>query len=286
MITIMGASGRVGSAVLEVVSQSGHRVRALSRTPPPETRPNVEWHAVEATDCDALAAAFAGSDAVFVMNPIAAGAEDVTGQAARLSAAVAGALRQAGIGYAVALSSQGAHLAGGTGIVTTLHDFETELRRTPTQIAFLRPAMFMESWMPTAGIAVETGRMPAFLAPLDRAIDAVSAMDVGRVAGRLLLSPQPGIFNLTGPRRYSEQDAAAIVTRHTGRIILADPVPETEIAAFHMAAGLGASFSEGVAGMYVALNRDGIPFADEGARSLRCETPLEAILAHILAHVG
>ena len=59
MITIMGASGRVGGAVLEVVSQTGQPVRALSRNPPAETRPNVEWRAVEARDSAALAAAFA-----------------------------------------------------------------------------------------------------------------------------------------------------------------------------------------------------------------------------------
>ncbi len=281
MITIMGASGRVGGAVLETVAQAGHPVRALSRTPPPETRPNVEWRAVEALDSVALAAAFAGSAAVFVMNPIAAGADDVTGQAARLSVAVAAALRQAGTRYAVALSSQGAHLAGGTGIVTTLHDFEAALRDTPTQIAFLRPAMFMESWLPAAAIASGTACMPAFLAPLDRAIDTVSAVDVGRAAGRLLMSPRPGIFNLTGPRRYSERDAAAILTRQTGQRIRADLIPETEIAAFHMAAGLGASFSEGIAGMYMALNRDGIPFAQDSAHSLHCDTPLDAVLAQV-----
>lgn len=281
MITIMGASGRVGGAVLDTLVQAGHLVRALSRNPPPETRPNVEWQAVEASDSAALASAFAGASAVFVMNPIAAGAEDVTTQAARLSAAVAAALRQAGTRYAVALSSQGAHLARGTGIVSTLHDFEVALRDTPTQIAFLRPAMFMESWLPAAAIASATASMPAFLAPLDRAIDAVSSVDVGRAAAGLLLSPQPGIVNLTGPRRYSERDAAAILTRQMGRSIRAEPVADTEIAAFHMAAGLGASFSEGIAGMYMALNRDGIPFEQGNARSLRCETPLETVLAQV-----
>jgi uncharacterized protein YbjT (DUF2867 family) len=123
--------------------------------------------------------------------------------------------------------------------------------------------------------------MPAFLAPLDRAIEAVSAIDVGRAAGRLLLSPRPGIFNLTGPRRYSERDAAAILSRQMGRTSAPTPSPRQEIAAFHMAAGLGASFSEGIAGMYMALNRDGIPFAGRTPSSLRCETPLETVLAQV-----
>ena len=80
-----------------------------------------------------------------------------------------------------------------------------------------------------------------------------------------------------------ERAAAAILSRHAGRAISADPVPEQEIAAFHMAAGLGASFSEGIAGMYMALNRDGIPFSGDGAQSLSCETPLETVLAPVVA---
>ncbi len=52
------------------------------------------------------------------------------------------------------------------------------------------------------------------------------------------------------------------------------------------AAGLGAAFSEGIAGMYMALNRDGIPFAGEYAQSHGCETPLEAVLAPAVAQAA
>lgn len=108
-ITIMGASGRVGGAVLETVAQeavalAGRPVRALCRNPPADAAPDgVEWRAVDALDSTALAAAFAGSTAVFVMNPVAPDAEDVDEQAGRLSASVAGALRAAAVPYAVAL---------------------------------------------------------------------------------------------------------------------------------------------------------------------------------------
>ncbi|WP_374423625.1 NmrA family NAD(P)-binding protein [Paracoccus sp. (in: a-proteobacteria)] len=279
-ITIMGASGRVGGTVLETVAQAGRQVRALCRNPPADAaRDGVEWRAVDALDSAALTAAFAGSTAVFVMNPVAPDAENVDEQAGQLSASVAGALRAAEVPYAVALSSQGAHLPIGTaGIVGTLHGFETALRGAMIKMAILRPAYFMESWVPMAMIAAESGQMPALLAPLDRAVETVSARDVGAAAGRLLLSPQPGIYEITGPQRYSESDAAGILSRHLGRQITAKPLPGEEVAEFHRQAGFGASFSAGIAAMYAALNGDGIPFAGQGTQRLRGERRLETVL--------
>lgn len=278
-ITIMGASGRVGGTVLETVAQAGRQVRALCRNPPADAaRDGVEWRAVDALDSAALTAAFAGSTAVFVMNPVAPDAENVDEQAGQLSASVAGALRAAEVPYAVALSSQGAHLPIGTGIVGTLHGFETALRSAMIKMAILRPAYFMESWVPMAMIAAESGQMPALLAPPDRAVETVSARDVGAAAGRLLLSPQPGIYEITGPKRYSESDAAGILSRHLGRQITAKPLPGEEVAEFHRQAGFGASFSAGIAAMYAALNGDGIPFAGQGTQRLRGERRLETVL--------
>ncbi|AUH64848.1 NmrA family NAD(P)-binding protein [Paracoccus zhejiangensis] len=279
MFVVMGASGRVGGAVLKALSEAGQPVRALCRTPRAEPVPGVDWVSVDALDQQALTRAFEGASAAFVMNPVAPDANDVDEQAARLSASVAGALRAARLPYAVALSSQGAHLPRGTGIVATLNGFETALRGAGLPMTFLRPAYFMESWLPAAMMAAGTGEMPAFLAPLDRAIDCVSAQDVGRAAAGYLMNPRPGIVNLTGPRRYSEADAAAILSRHSGRRVTALPVPGSDIAAAHEAAGLGASFSAGIAGMYAALNDTGIPFETEGAEWSHQPTTLETVLA-------
>jgi uncharacterized protein YbjT (DUF2867 family) len=279
MFVVMGASGRVGGAVLKALVDAGEPVRALCRRPPESTVSGVEWVSVEALDQQALARAFQGASGAFVMNPVAPDAGDVDEQAARLSGAVAGALRAARLPHAVALSSQGAHLPSGTGIVATLHGFETALRDAETEMTFLRPAYFMESWLPAAQIAATTGEMPAFLTPLDRAIDCVSAGDVGRAAAGYLLQPRPGVVNLTGPRRYSEADAAAILSRQSGARISIAPVPGAAIAGIHEEAGLGPSFSAGIAAMYAALNGAGIPFEKGGEVWSTQPTPLETVLA-------
>ena len=162
MFVVMGATGRVGGAVLQALVDAGEPVRALCRRPPESTVSGVEWVSVDALDQQALARAFQGASGALVMNPVAPDAGDVDEQAARLSGAVAGALRAARLPHAVALSSQGAHLPSGTGIVATLHGFETALRGAETEMTFLLPAYFLESWLPAAQIAAATGEMPAF----------------------------------------------------------------------------------------------------------------------------
>lgn len=279
MFVVMGASGRVGGAVVQSLVEAGQPVRALCRRPPADAAPGVQWQAVDAQDRDALARAFDGAQAAFVMNPVAPDAGDVLADAARLSGSVAGALRAARVPHAVVLSSQGAHLPAGTGIVAALHGFEVALAQSGCSLTLLRPAYFLESWLPMAMIAAETGEMPALLSPLDRAIDAVSAQDVGRAAAGFLMAPQPGVVNLTGPRRYSETDAAAALTRLLDRSVTLTPVPQDQIAGFHQSAGLGASFSDQIACMYAALNGQGIPFEDRDDAWRQSPTSLETVLS-------
>lgn len=273
MIAVMGATGRVGGTVLQALRHTGKPLRAISRTGGP-AGPGVEQVAADAFDVDALTRAFAGAEAAFVMNPIAPDAADVYADADRLSQSVAEALRRARVPYVVALCSQGAHLAEGTGVVATLHGFEQALLASGVPLTRLRPAYFMESWLPFAGIAAETGQMPALLDPVDRAIPTASVRDVGAFAADFLLHPQPGVANLVGPAEYSDQDAATLLADILGRKVTLAPVPADQVADLHEQAGLGASLSEGTAEMYRAINAGRIPFgpADmvrHGTTSLR-----------------
>lgn len=281
MLTIMGATGRVGGAVLEAIAATGRPVRAISRALQPG-RDGVEWIRANAFDADEMADAFSGADAVFVMNPVSALATDVYQEAALLASATVEALTKAAVPYAVALSSQGAHLASGTGVVRTLHDFEHQLRQTATQLTFLRPCYFMESWIPLARIAARSGALPTFLDPADKRIPTVSACDVGHAAADYLLNPTIGTVNLVGPRRYSETDVAIILSTLLDRDIHISSVPQMAMASALQKAGLGTSMATETAALYAAINADRIPFADASQRT--CPTGLEEILATTLAH--
>jgi NAD(P)H dehydrogenase (quinone) len=285
MFVVMGGSGRVGGRVVEILARAQLPVRAISRQVRGESRPNVEWAVADAFDPESLATAFKGATSVFVLNAISPDVSDVHKEASRLSASISAALLKASPPHVVALSSQGAQMPTGTGVVTTLNGFEAALRDTGLDITYLRPAFFMESWVPLALSAAETGVFPAFLNPPEKAVDAVSALDVGRIAAELLLAREPGVINITGPMRYSDEDAARICSDLLDRDVVTVPIPASEVAAAHEAVGLSPSYASAIAEMYGAINADNIPF-EEANRSVSGKTTLKEVLGHGLSSVA
>lgn len=244
----------------------------------------VEWVVADALNPSALASAFEGADAVFFLNPVSIGALDTHAEADRLSASIAEALTTASVPYAVALSSQGAHLRDGTGVVKTLHRFEAALAQTGVDLTFLRPAYFLESWVPLGKLALETGEFLAFLDPLTLKIDAVSTRDVGMIAAHHLMNPNPGVVNIVGPARYSDADAAETIDGFRTRPVRIIPMPSHQIAAAHEAAGIGRSLAAETAAMYHAINGPGIQFESGSGRYETGVVTLPEVLQTLAEH--
>ncbi|MEQ5787261.1 NAD(P)-dependent oxidoreductase [Erythrobacter sp. NFXS35] len=106
VLAITGATGFVGSAVLDAALAAGHRVRALARREQ-AARERVEWVPGDLVDLAALTALFAGADAVIHVagltntpEPAAFEAANVTG-----TARVVEAMRAAGVKRLVFVSS-------------------------------------------------------------------------------------------------------------------------------------------------------------------------------------
>lgn len=264
MYVMLGATGQVGSNVLKTLQElePDARIRIVARRRPDRLEECIEWHAADVMhDVERLASAFQGATAVFVMNPVPPDAEDVYRDAAKISATIAAAIEKAGRPRSVALSSQGAHLPEGTGVITALHDFETALHRTGAPLTYVRSTFFMESWLPFAAAAMETGQWWAMRDPPDMQDSAVSARDVGAVIAQCLLdAASPAVVNVTGVNRYSENDAASIWASLIGRAIEVVPVPAAERAYVLEGAGLGPSYARALSGMYNALDAGRVPF--------------------------
>lgn len=287
MFVIMGATGQVGGAVLEQLKGRGVAVRAVARASSRAASLGVEVVRADASDEAGLAAAFAGAEAAFVMLVPLPEAADVLAAARASARAIAAAVRAARVPHVVALSSQGAHLADGNGVVRTLHDFEVALAGATPSLVFLRPGNFMENWAAMLPVAREAGVLPSALLPLGQKSEAVSALDVGRIAADLLFDPRPGtrIVNLAGPAEYSAQDAAAALSALLGKAVTAVPSSRDETIAGLLAAGLGADYAAKLADLNDAVNagRMGIPAGSGEMR--RGGTTLEQALRRLMAAV-
>lgn len=283
MIVMMGATGQVGGGALDALKERGMPVRLIARDP--ERARHLAGSGVEivrgdADNMAALAAAFAGADAAFVLLVPSMQAADVLGESRATAQSIAEALRQARVPHVVALSSAGADLADGNGIVRALHDFEQALAGVAPSLTLLRPGDFMENWAAMLPAAREAGVLPSAKVPLDAASETVSALDVGRTVAALLMEPRPGrrIVNLAGPRDYSPADAAAALALLLGKPVMAVPSSRAETVAALEAAGASADYAAKLADLSDAVNAGRVGFrADDGEMRRGTVTLQEAL---------
>jgi uncharacterized protein YbjT (DUF2867 family) len=226
--------------------------------------------AAEASDADALAAAFAGADGVYVLVPPDVRAAPAIAAARRTSAAIAEAARRAGVRHVVALSSAGAHLPDGTGLVRTLHDLEAALRAalggTGAALTIVRATDFIENWEAALPAAREQGVLPSTRTPLDGPMECVSVVDVGRAAAECLLAGPPAaprrerVLNLLGPAEYTPRDVAAAFAAALGRPVEPVLVPRDAFVPAFLEGGIGDDYARGLAELYDALNAGRLVF--------------------------
>lgn len=247
-VVILGASGNVGSALLDRLAADGHDVVGVARRPPTRgwALRQAQWHAIDVTSADAarrLATVMRGADAVvhlvFGFQPSHDAAYlrrlDIGGTRAALEAAVA-----AGVPHFVDFSSLGAYSPRAreepvdesypTGGITTLpysrHKaaverlLDDEEARGRIAIARMRPALIGHR---TSGSALLRYTYPVWaptlvlrhlpVLPLDRGFRAqfVHVEDVVDAVARVLEQRATGAFNIAGNGEVRRADIAAVL---------------------------------------------------------------------------
>jgi len=129
-IVVTGSLGHVGKPLTQELVQKGHSVTVIS-TNAGKQKEIAALGATAAigsvTDPDFLTATFAGADAVFTMNPPDYTVPDPVAHYGTVGGNYARAIQQAGVPRVVHLSSYGAQLEKGTGIIVGSHLVENIL---------------------------------------------------------------------------------------------------------------------------------------------------------------
>ena len=148
-ITITGSLGHISKPLTEALVEKGHTVTVISSNPDKQK----DIQALGATaaigsmeDATFLTAAFKGADAVYTMIPPHNFLDhnfDAMAYCHRIAANYAQAIQQSGVKRVVHLSSIGAHLDKGTGLILAHHDAERVLDNlSDVAITFMRPVAF------------------------------------------------------------------------------------------------------------------------------------------------
>lgn len=146
-IVVTGSLGNISKPLAKELVQEGHAVTVISSNE--ERQKDIEALGATAAigsleDVDFLTNTFRGTDAVYVMTPPNFfGVDDPREYYRKMGSGYAQAIRQSGVKRVVHLSSMGAHLDKGTGIILGAHDVEHVLSALPdTSITYLRPGYF------------------------------------------------------------------------------------------------------------------------------------------------
>lgn len=282
MYAITGITGRVGGAAAKALLAAHEPVRAVVR----DAKKAAAWRergceiaVATMEDPVALAAAFEGAEAVFLLPPSEFDPAPGFPEARALAAAMRSAIEAARPARVVLLSTVGAH-AKRANLLTQRTLMEQALETLPVPVGFLRPAWFMENAEWDVASARDRGVVSSLLQPLDRAIPMVATADVGWQAAALLQETWTGrrVVELEGPRRVSPNDVAATFAKILGRPVRAEAVPRETWGALFKAQGTKDPVPR--IQMIDGFNEGWIDF--EGA-TIKGTTELETVMRELVA---
>lgn len=192
-IIVTGSLGNIGQPLTAALVQKGHAVTVITSNP--EKQPAIE--ALGATpaigsieDAAFLATTFTGADVAYCMVPPANFVEpDRITFYRRIAGNYAQAIQQSGVKRVIHLSSFGADLDKGTGIILGAHDAEVILNKLPgTDITHIRPTYFNYNLYNFIGMIKQTGQIAANYGGDDRIV-LVSPIDIAAAIADEIIKP-------------------------------------------------------------------------------------------------
>jgi uncharacterized protein YbjT (DUF2867 family) len=232
MYAITGITGQVGGALCNALLEQGLNVRAIVR----DAAKGALWAArgcdvafADINDAPALAAAFTGADAVFILPPSEFDPLPGYTQARETIDAIVAALIAARPARVLCLSTIGAD-ALQDNLLTQRTLLEQALSALPIPVTFLRPGWFIENALWDVASARDEGVIHSFLTPLDKSFAMVATRDIGTLAATLIQEDWTGdrVVELEGPRRVSPNDIAAAFAKALARPVRAEIVPRAK----------------------------------------------------------
>ena len=220
MLLVTGATGNIGSGVVDLLSGQGHPVRALVRdaSRADHLPDGVDVAVGDLDDADSVAAALRDVDAVFLLH---------AGPGTTQTQNVIDAAHATEVRRVVLLSSIGARLRPVPTIGQTLAAREELLRASGLDVTYLRPNTLMSNALAWAdGIRLE-GRVVDSTGP--GRMPCVDPLDIARVAARVLTEDgHVGHgYILNGPEALTSREQVDILSDVLGRPVdLVDVTPE------------------------------------------------------------
>lgn len=194
---ITGGSGHISTPLAEKLLSAGHEVTVIGRSA--EKLQSLVSKGAKAAvgsveDAAFVATVFAGADAVYAMIPPNFATENFRHYQNTVARNYTEAIVSKGIKHVVVLSSIGAHMGNGAGLVDGLADFEDLLiKQQGINAKFLRPSYFMYNLFNMIPLIKGANIVGSNFGGADEKLVLVHTSDIAAAAAEELLS-----LNFTG----------------------------------------------------------------------------------------
>jgi uncharacterized protein YbjT (DUF2867 family) len=273
VILVTAATGQVGREIARLLAGTAP-VRAMVRDPAAVgDLSGVEVAVATFEDADALAAAMAGAETVFLAG------RDSPGYAAQQGHAADAAVGT-GVRHVVKLSALGAAAGSPVELMRDHHAVEERLRASGMAWTFLRPHLYMQNLLRFAGPVAGEGRLAAPMGTA--AYPFVDTRDVAAAAAAVLLAPDAHTgraYTLTGPRAVTYAEVARLMGAIVGRDVAYEALAPERFRADLEAAGIPAWRAADLAAIASAYSdSDNRPAGGVAELAGRRPTPIERFL--------
>lgn len=288
MYVILGATGNTGSVAAETLLTKGEKVRVVGRSKERLSRlvgRGAEAFEADVTDSAALAKAFTGARAVYVMLPPDMTNTNYRAHQDEVTESIAKALEAAAVTHVVALSSFGADKVDKTGPVAGLHVMEERFAQIPNLNAlYLRAGYFMENTLPQVGVIKSFGMMVGPVSA-DLAMPVIASHDIRvAVADALLKLDFTGhqTRELLGQRNINYLEMAKIIGTAVGIPNLTYvQLPAEQIIQAMTQMGISKNMAGLLCEMSDSLNNGHMRALETRSAANTCPTPYEEFVQKV-----
>ena len=241
-IAVTTPTGHIGSKLANILLDRKSDVTLIARHPEKVkdlASRGAKVIAGEHGDPAVVEQAVHGADALFWLTPAEMTSHDPLGTARRMAEAGASVIRKHPELHVVQLSSAGAFLPSGTGLIVGHYETEEKFRAAGRNIVSLRPNEFMENVffsLPTiiGQDSIYTSLPGSVKAPL------IATQDIAEVAAEFLLKPIDGhhVVDIVGPQEISLDEWARIAGQAIGKSIRVVTIPGDKLKAAMSQSGM------------------------------------------------
>ena len=209
IITVFGATGKVGREMLESFSQAGTYCRAVTRDlKKVKAHSFVTWIEGNLADKNSLYNTISGSKRVFLSTSFSEKMADLQNNAIDVA-------KEAGVEHIVKLSTKGVSEKSDFLIPKLHYQIEQKLKSSGLNWTILQPSAFMQNWLGDFSDTIKKERK-IYDAVGDTKMPFIDARDIAEVAVRILTNPDKHVnktYLLTGSEAVSYHEVAEAISQ-------------------------------------------------------------------------